>query len=526
MGRFPRPCELARVSRGLHGSRRIATRVEKMSQILSQVPRHLLQQQQRLTPQLIQAMDILQLNAMALESRLAQELDANPALDLLPTPEETPQEPAPMDEVETDRPEGEQALIVEGDGDGADDFNRLDNLVREYDWIDDESGYRGTRSAARLAEEGEQKIDAMANTAARPAGLQEHLLAQWGFMEVDDETHRIGEAIIESLDDTGRVAVSLEAIAEALDHAPSVAQIKDALARVQQLEPPGVAARDLKECLLLQVEALPLEVPIAAAIVEEHLEDLQKNRLPLIARRLGVELDAVKDAVRVIGRLSLHPGLEVVERSTPIVIPDVIVEYNEETDRYDVRLARVNQRELRISPEFRAALEQSRDDKLAREFLKQKLDAAAAIIDAIRYRRERLLEVAKSVVEAQRDFLDLGEQHMKVLRMSDLAAQFGCDPSTISRTVDEKWIETPRGVYPLRRFFTGGTSDNNGDSLGWDSIKAKVSEIVAAEDKTSPLNDDEIVERLRQDGIDIKRRTVAKYRAQLGIPKAQQRRQY
>jgi len=497
-----------------------------MSQILSQVPRHLLQQQQRLTPQLIQAMDILQLNAMALESRLAQELDANPALDLVPTPDDSPQDPTPADELEPERPEGEQAMVVEGDGDGADDFNRLDNLVREYDWIDDESGYRGTRSSARLAEEGEQKIDAMANTAARPAGLQEHLLAQWAFMEVDDETHRIGEAIIESLEDTGRLSAGLEAIAEGLAPPPSLAQMKDALARVQQLEPPGVAARDLRECLLLQLEALPVDAPVAAAIVEDHLEDLQKNRLPLIARRLGVELDAVKDAVRVIGRLSLHPGLEVVERSTPVVIPDVIVEYNEEADRYDVRLARVNQRELRISPEFRAALEQSRDDKQAREFLKQKLDAAAAIIDAIRYRRERLLDVAKAVVEAQRDFLEQGEQHMKVLRMSDLAAQFGCDPSTISRTVDEKWMETPRGVYPLRRFFTGGTSDSSGEELGWDSIKAKVLEIVAGEDKASPLNDDEIVEHLKRDGIDIKRRTVAKYRAQLGIPKAQQRRQY
>jgi RNA polymerase sigma-54 factor len=207
-------------------------------------------------------------------------------------------------------------------------------------------------------------------------------------------------------------------------------------------------------------------------------------------------------------------------------VPDVVVEYNDQTDQYDVRLARGNTRELRISTEFREALEKSRDDKAAREFIKQKIEAANAIIDAVRYRRERLLEVAKSVVEAQRDFLDYGEQHLKVLRMSDLAARFGCDPSTISRTVDEKYMQTPRGIFPLRRFFTGGTESGSGEVLGWDSIKAKVQEIVDNEDKSRPLSDDEIVVRLSALGIEIKRRTVAKYRAQLNIPTARRRRQY
>ena len=136
------------------------------------------------------------------------------------------------------------------------------------------------------------------------------------------------------------------------------------------------------------------------------------------------------------------------------------------------------------------------------------------------------MEVAKAVVEAQRGFLDQGDQHLKVLRMNDLAGRFGCDPSTISRTVDGKWMQTPRGIHPLRRFFTGGTESGNGEVLGWDSIKAKVQEIVDSEDKAKPLSDDEIVRRLKSAGIEIKRRTVAKYRSQLGIPTARQRRQY
>lgn len=498
-----------------------------MSQILSQVARQLQRQEQRLTPQLIQAMDILQLNAMALESRINQEIDGNPALELVTADDEPPEPSEPSGASEPDpQPwrESEDALVVrEGD---AHDFERLDNLVREYDWLEDDGEYRGTRSRAARMEDSDMKLDAMANTAARPVGLQEFLRDQWNMLDLDDETRRIGEAIIDDLDESGRLSSKLEEIGARLEPPPSPTRLGDALARVQLLDPPGVAARDLQECLLLQLEALPGDTDLARQIIEEHFENLQKNRLPVIARELDVSMEALKDALQIISRLSLHPGSDVVDRGAPPVVPDVIVEYDEEQDRYDVRLARANQRELRIAPEFREALEKSRDDKQAREFLRQKLEAAASVIDAIRFRRDRLLEVAKAVVEAQREFLDRGEQHLKVLRMSELATRFGCDPSTISRTVDEKWLQTPRGIFPLRRFFTGGTESGNGEALGWDSIKAKVQEIVDNEDKTNPLSDDEIVIRLHNQGIDIKRRTVAKYRAQLGILPARQRRQY
>ncbi len=493
-----------------------------MSQILSQVPRQLLQQQQRLTPQLIQAMDILQLPLMALESRITQEIDGNPALEVAPPEDETTEAPAP--EPEDERASGEQTLVV--DEGGARDFERLDNLVREYDWIEDDAEYRGTKSRARSLEEGDIKMEAMANTAARPVSLQEHLLQQWSLVDLDPRTREIGARIIDYIDENGRLGASLEDIGRELPAPATPAELEAALAAVQQLDPPGIAARSLQEALLLQLHAMPDDTELEQQIIQQHFEDLQKNRLPVIAKSLGVDLSDVRAALEVITKLSLRPGLELIDQPVPPVVPDVIVEYNEKDDRYDVRLTRGNVRELRISPEFREALEATRDDKKSREFIKQKIEAANAIIDAVRYRRERLLEVAKAVVEAQRDFLDYGEQHLKVLRMSDLAARFGCDPSTISRTVDEKYIQTPRGVYPLRRFFTGGTESGTGQVLGWDSIKAKVQEIVNTEDKRNPLSDDEIVVRLRQMGIEIKRRTVAKYRAQLDIPTARQRRQY
>jgi len=495
-----------------------------MSQILSQVARQVLQQQQRLTPQLIQAMDILQLNALALESRIEQELDGNPALEVAPDREAS--EPAPSDsDGQSESSDHEEVLVVQENGEK--DFERLSELVQQYDVFEDDADeYRGTRSRARLAEEGDSKLEAMANTAARPICLHEYLQEQWRLTEVDERTRRIGEAIIASIDENGRLSTPLEEIARQFDPPESLAQVKDALARVQQLDPPGIAARDLRECLLLQLEAMPHDTELERRIIEEHFEDLQRNRLPQIAKALGVPLEDVKAALEVIRRLSLHPGRDVVDDAVPRVVPDIVVEYNADEDRYEVRLTRANQKELRISPAFRRAMEQARNDRKAREFIKQKIEAAAAIIDAIRYRNERLLEVARAVVEAQRDFLDHGEQHLRVLRMSDLAERFGCDPSTISRTVHDKWIQTPRGIYPLRWFFTGGTEEGDGEALGWESIKAKVRQIIESEDKSAPLSDEQIVARLADEGIHIKRRTVAKYRAQLGIPTARQRRQY
>lgn len=496
-----------------------------MSQMLSQIPGMRLVQDQRLTAQLIQAMEILALNAQELESRLEQELDSNPALEIVAPEDEFAEPPADTPDTPPERTSDEQALVVTEGGDPQ-DFERLENLVREYDWIDDDGGYTGRKSPSRLTEESDNKLEAIANTAARSASLQEHLLAQWSLLDLDETTRRIGARIIDELDDAGRLNTPLEQLEAALDPRPTPAQLEAALARVQELDPPGVGARSLQECLLLQLEALPGDTELAQLIVERHLDDLERNRLPAIAAALNVEMADVKDALVVISRLSLKPGLDVVSNQAPAVVPDVVVEFNEQENRYDLRLTRPNFRELRISPEFREQLQRTRDDKQARQFIRQKLEAAATLIDAVRFRRERLLQVVREVVDAQRDFFDLGEQHLRVLLMKDIAAKLGCDESTISRTVGDKYIQTPRGIFPLRRFFMGGAETRDGAVIGWDSIKAKVEEIVNAEDKSRPLSDDEIVERLQAAGIDIKRRTVAKYRAQLGIPTARQRRRY
>jgi len=210
----------------------------------------------------------------------------------------------------------------------------------------------------------------------------------------------------------------------------------------------------------------------------------------------------------------------------PSIAPDVIVDYAEEGDGYTVRLARGSSPRLRISQTYRRMLADSRHDKQAREFIRQNLESASALIDAIAYRRHRLLEVAQVVVGRQQGFLDQGPSGLKVLRMSELAEKLGCDPSTISRTVADKYMQTPRGIYPLRYFFTGGTETVDGQSTSWDSVRTRVKEIVDAEDKKKPPSDDVIAAKLQVEGIDVSRRTIAKYRQQLHIPAARQRREF
>jgi RNA polymerase sigma-54 factor len=251
------------------------------------------------------------------------------------------------------------------------------------------------------------------------------------------------------------------------------------------------------------------------------------NRLPAIAKATGYSIGEINEAIKAMrSTLCLHPGYLVGDRSVPAIRPDVIIEYADTGDGLTVRLARGNVPRLRIRDDVAALAKSRKNGKATRDFARKHVEAASALIDAIGFRRGRLLDVANALVEKQRDFFDVGPQGLKVCRMSDLAAELGCDPSTISRTVADKYMQTPRGIYPLRYFFTGGTETENGESMGWDRVKTRVRELIDAEDKKAPLNDDQIAGLLKKEGIEISRRTVAKYRQQLDIPAARQRRQY
>lgn len=468
--------------------------------------------EQRLTPQLIQSMTILQKPVAELEAFVEEALEKNAALEV----DETHPREAPAEHEPPPRTEREQEVEA--------GFRRLDKFAREYDpdWSP------GERSFARRSDDDmDPKMGAMANTAGREQGLTEHLTDQWSLVELDPDIRRAGSAIINSLDVDGYLRRPLTEIAQQIRPPVSDETMEAALTEIQHLEPPGVAARTPVECLLLQLDALPGDNAIERTLIEHHLDDLVHNRLPAIVKATGFSMGEVTEAIKAMkSRLYLHPGYLVGDRSVPPIRPDAIVEYADSGAGLTVRLARGNMPKLRLRDDVVALSKSKEASKEEREFIKKHVDEASALIDAVNFRKARLLQVAQALAEKQRDFFDQGPAGLKVCRMNDLAAELECDPSTISRTVSDKYIQTPHGVFPMRYFFTGGTETEDGESIGWEKVRNRVRELVAAENPKQPLNDDQIVALLTKEGIDISRRTVAKYRQQLEIPPARQRKTF
>lgn len=473
--------------------------------------------EQRLTPQLIQSMAILQKPVADLEAFVNDALESNAALEVT-EPQQASQTDSADDTASAERRDAAH--------DDTDSFRRLDFFSRYYDFERDD---RAPHRSYRFSNDGEPdaKMGALANTAGRDISLREHLMQQIGLFDLDVEVRRAGEAIIDHLDPDGYLRIRLDEIADRVRPPLTVALLERALTEVQRLEPAGVGARDIVECLLLQLGALPGDNGVERVLIEKHLEDIARNRIPQVAKATGFEIGEINEAVKVIGsKLQLHPGYQVGGRDVPAIRPDVVVEYAETGGGLTIRLARGNMPPLRINDEVAEMARCRKNGKDQRDFARKQVEEAEALIDAVRFRQSRLLEVARAIVEKQRDFFDVGPDGLKVLRMSDLAEEQGCDPSTISRTVADKYMQTPRGFYPLRYFFTGGTQTDEGESVGWDRVKTRVRELVEAEDKKKPLNDDQIAARLKKEGIEISRRTVAKYRQQLDIPAARQRKQF
>ncbi len=487
-----------------------------MSQFLSQTLSQQMRLEQRLTPQLIQSMAILQKPVTDLEAYIENALESNAALELAEP--EQPQ-PEPGDRENRNEPDERR------DHDDR-SFARLYRLGRDYDLDINE---RPPSRARRLSysDQRDAKMGAMANTAGRATGLNEHLLAQWSLVEVDDEGRRAGEALINHLDPDGYLRVQLEEIAQSVVPPIRLEALREALEEVHKLEPAGIGAREVVECLLLQLDGRPGDNRMERTLIECHLDDITHNRLPAVARATGYSIGEINEAMKAMrSTLCLHPGYLVGDRSVPVIRPDVIVEYADTGGGLTVRLARGNMPRLRIREDVAAMAKSKENGKETRDFARKHVEEATTLIDAVRFRQSRLLEVVSAILEKQRDFFDVGPDGLKVLRMNELATELGCDPSTISRTVADKYMQTPRGIYPLRYFFTGGRETEDGESMGWDRVKTRVRELIDAEDKKATLNDDQIAALLKKEGIEISRRTVAKYRQQLDIPSARQRREF
>jgi RNA polymerase sigma-54 factor len=482
-----------------------------------------LEQRMTLAPRMIQSMEILQLPILALQERIEQELNNNPVLEA--------EEPSNPEEVETGQEQSEddtdineKDLVVNTDNNKAEDFERLDSLGDDFKDYMDQSGSFRPRGRS---DEPDSKLQALKNTAAPALSLHEYLMEQWHLVDADEPVKKAGSTIIDYIDDRGYLSVRLEQLhnKDKSDFIPD--DLKTALELVQKLEPAGVGARDLKECLLIQMAQSGEDMSFESRLITEHIDALLENRLPDIARKMNCSIEEINRAVKRMSKLDTSPGLQVGPYRNHPVTADVIVESSDDSSDFSVQLADSNLPRLRLNDYYVKMSKDTKAGDKTKKFLQDNIRSAQWIMDAIEQRKNTLLRVTRAVVKHQKEFFEKGQLYLRPLPMSKVADDIGVHLATVSRAVAGKYVQCSWGILPLRKFFCGGMEDDAGQAHSWAAIRAKLRQIIDAEDKTKPLSDDQIRKRLAEAGIkNLARRTVAKYRKLLKIPAARFRKKY
>jgi RNA polymerase sigma-54 factor len=474
--------------------------------------------QQKLSPQQIQFIKLLQVPTAELDSRIEEELEGNPAL------EEGPDEP--VDEAKDEMDEY---------GDEREHEEKEDLDITDYLADDDIAGYK-MQGDGNYREEEDREMPV-----ATISSLNEQLLAQLGFLGLDERQETIAKQLIGSIESDGYIRRELEAIVNDLLFSANIEtdadELESILHKIQSFDPPGIAARDLQECLALQLERKddPTEAhSLALRIINETFEEFTKKHYDKIVRKLGIEdEEALRDAIHIITKLNPKPGgvgSSGIVRSF-FLIPDFMLVNN--SGKLELSLNSRNAPELKISRSYSDMLQaydkSNKKDKKLKEtvaFVKQKLDSAKWFIDAIRQRQQTLLRTMRAIIDYQYDFfLDGDETKLRPMILKDIAEKVGMDISTISRVVNSKSIQTEFGIYPLKYFFSEGISTDSGEDVSSREVKKVLEEIIGNEDKIKPLSDEKLEKALQDRGYNIARRTVAKYREQLNIPVARLRKE-
>ncbi len=475
--------------------------------------KHRLEQRLRLAPQVIQSIEILQMPALELNQYVRQQMLDNPLLEWAePQPGEGDSEEL------REQLEHEERMSELEDERTDREFEHLEELAEYFERMEEEQRGFGGRSA--LFGEGDPKQAAMQNTARAPT-LHEYLIRQLALLELDRETRRVAEEIIYSVDEDGYFHEDVETLAAGCGVDRGTAEA--ALKAVQSLEPPGVGARDVVECLLLQAGDAP-EHEFERRLIRHHLGDISLNRLPGIVRETGEDMERVNEAVEFIRHLNPRPGALISGEPAPVVKPDVVIERVD--GEYVVRVEETTLPALRMSHMYQELLSLAKKDRRLHDYLRRKYEAARRLISAVEQRRLTLYRITDQIAQMQRDFLERGIDYLRPLKMRDVADGLGVHVSTVSRAIADKWVQTPGGVFPLRFFFTGGLRARDGRARSTRSIKDRIRRMVESEDPHEPMSDDDIAERLAEQGFSVARRTVAKYRKQLGIASSRQRKRY
>ena len=494
--------------------------------------------QQVLAPQLQQSLALLQAPVMELRALVDQELARNPVLEEVTEGDS----PARTELLESGASELDAAPKQDAEGgsklDGAPELpstsdapsekaEPVDEFQAEFErlaQLDDSwrEHFSQTNLPLRSREDEEEHRQFMLNSLVARTSLQEHLLNQVRMSDLTEEQKKVAEMIVGNLDDHGYLKASVNELSLATGF--SAKQIEEVLKVVQSFHPPGVGARDLRECLMLQLERAGRTRSLEYRLLRDHFPALARRRLPDLARAVGRPISAIQTAVERIGRLEPRPGRDFDSGEQTYVVPELAIEKVD--GDYVVVMNEEFVPRLRISNTYKDLMSQSDSPREVRDYIREKIRAGKFVIKSIQQRQTTIRGIAEEIIKRQREFLEHGISHLRPMTMSQVAEAVGVHETTVSRAVSGKYIKTPQGVFEMKSFFTSGLPTEGGEDLSSKSVKDMLAQLVAHEDPKKPLSDDDLVQALHAKGIKIARRTVAKYRTELGILPSHLRRAY
>ncbi|HNV63785.1 MAG: RNA polymerase factor sigma-54 [Smithellaceae bacterium] len=479
-----------------------------------------LSQQLIMTPQLQQAIKLLQLSRLELVETINQEMEENPLLEEVSAEEEGGDFNAELEEdtqstENADVRQREKAAELTGEGDGREEFD-WNNYLEDYGPVGVTYGQKDTEAPT------------WDNVLTESKSLPQYLMWQMKLSPLSKNEIKVGIQIIGNLDQNGYLCATVAEIASLENVSEEYAE--SVLQKIQELDPPGIAARNLQECLLIQARMMGAKRnPIVEAIIRDHLKDLELKNYLNIARKLKVPIREVEKAVLLISNMDPRPGSVYAEEKIQTIIPDVYVV--KAGDEYKIIVNDDGLPRLRISNFYREIMagltdQNNREQENGKKYIREKVQAATWLIKSIQQRQKTIYKVAESIVKFQKDFFDKGINYLKPLVLRDIAADVEMHESTISRVVNNKYMHTPRGIFELKYFFGSSIQRVSGETIASKSVKEEIKKIISQEQPKKPYSDCEIVEMLKGKGITIARRTVAKYREMMGILPSSKRKKY
>jgi RNA polymerase sigma-54 factor len=468
-----------------------------------------------LAPQLRHSLKILQVAALDLRTVIQEELQSNPTLEELP-----------MEGVSLDRESSENSSESEGNEDSSSAHDEMD-FSKEFeiltkldqDWKDHMANAGG--NTPRTSEDDEKRQHFLESLVTETS-LQEHLMSQAEMSDIDESTLEAMRFLVGSLDDRGFLTQTLPDIA--LQMALPLESVQNARILLQSFEPAGIGAKDLKECLLLQLVNQGRDESLAARIVRNHFELLVRRRIPDIARKTTAPIEEVQVAIAEIGKLDPAPGRKFAEDSNRVVVPDVTIERDD--DEWKITLNNDYIPRLRISNTYKEMIAKGSLNQQEREYIRERMRSGRFLMNSIEQRQQTIERITREIINAQEPFFEEGVAKLQPLTMTQIADTVGVHETTVSRAIANKYMRTPHGVFDLKFFFTPGYKADGGSSVSNTSVKEMINDLVALEDKSRPYSDQDLVKKLQEKGLKIARRTVAKYREELGLLPSNLRREY